>query len=138
MGLLSTPPRPSGSDKNNNAATATATVPATPGQASSLSGTSGTSVLTASSTASVKRDIPAVANIPLQLVSDCQSRNVTVEMTSRDVFRGRLAHFDTGSMNLELAEVTCTKRDRSIVQMETVYLRWVKSNATCTVGLRPI
>ena len=69
-------------------------------------------------------DARGAVNVPMQLVSDCQGRVVTVELTSREVYRGRLAHFDKDSMNVGLQEVTVTKeRDHSCARLQSVYLR---------------
>lgn len=69
------------------------------------------------------REAPAVVNVPLQIIEDCTGRPLVVEMISKEVYRGRLVHFDKGSMNLELSEVTVTGRDGMTAGLDGVYLR---------------
>ncbi len=105
----------------------------------STTATSGASILSSASSgasaASAATEVPAVANVPLQVAGDCEGRVVTAETTAREVYRGRLAHFDRGSMNMELEDVVLTKRDLSCVRLQSVYLRGDKARSSAALHL---
>ena len=113
MSLLSTPaapgslllgrPEPSASPAESKTST------------NSLSSTVQSTVATA--------ELPAVATVPMQIIHDCIGHILSLELVSREIYRGRLVTFDRETMNLEMGEVTLTRRDGEVKRMETVYLR---------------
>ena len=86
-------------------------------------GSSNHSSVGTTNTATILDDLPAVATVPMQLIYDCKDHVVSLELVSREVYRGRLVHYDRETMNLELCEVTLSRRDGEVKRMESVFLR---------------
>ena len=60
--------------------------------------------------------------IPIKLLSEAETHNVTVELKGGEVYRGTLESTEP-SMNCTLSNVTHTARDGKITKMEQVFLR---------------
>lgn len=61
-------------------------------------------------------------SIPVRLLLDAWEHNVTVELKSGEIYRGRLLSSES-NMNCQLAGVTHTARDGKITKMDQVFLR---------------
>ncbi|RPA81036.1 Sm-like ribonucleo protein [Ascobolus immersus RN42] len=60
--------------------------------------------------------------IPITLLNDAQGHICTLELTSGQVFRGKLIEVED-NMNVQLKDVTCTARDGRVSHLEQVYIR---------------
>lgn len=60
--------------------------------------------------------------VPIKLLHEAQGMIVTAELKTGQLYRGKLINVED-TLNIQLAEVTCTARDGQISTMENVMLR---------------
>lgn len=60
--------------------------------------------------------------IPIKLLHESQGLTITVELTTGQIYRGRLLTIED-SMNMQLREVTVTARDGQLSQMPQCFIR---------------
>ncbi|KAG9396288.1 small nuclear ribonucleoprotein Sm D3 [Carpediemonas membranifera] len=60
--------------------------------------------------------------IPLKVLYECQGHNVTVELTTNELYRGRVTNVED-SMNVSLADVTCVAKDGQTSYKERIFIR---------------
>ena len=61
-------------------------------------------------------------SIPLKLLAEAETHNVTIELKGGEVYRGTLDRCEE-SMNCQLTDVTHTARDGRVTKMSAVYIR---------------
>jgi small nuclear ribonucleoprotein D3 len=61
-------------------------------------------------------------SIPLKLLAEAETHNVTIELKGGEVYRGTLESSED-SMNCQLSNVTHTARDGRVTKMSAVYIR---------------
>lgn len=61
-------------------------------------------------------------NVPIQLLIEAQQHVVTVELTSGELYRGRLLASED-NMNVKMSDVVVTARDGKVTHMDLVYVR---------------
>ncbi|EPS44554.1 hypothetical protein H072_1471 [Dactylellina haptotyla CBS 200.50] len=60
--------------------------------------------------------------IPLKLLGESQGHVVTLELTSGQVYRGKLLEAED-NMNVQLKDITVTARDGRVSHLDQVYIR---------------
>ena len=61
-------------------------------------------------------------SIPLKLLAEAETHNVTIEFKGGEVYRGTLERSED-NMNCQLTDVTHTARDGRVSKMSAVYIR---------------
>ncbi|KAL8741128.1 MAG: hypothetical protein Q9190_006236 [Brigantiaea leucoxantha] len=60
--------------------------------------------------------------IPIKLLNEAQNHVVTLELTSGQVYRGKLIEAED-NMNVQLKDITVTARDGRVSHLDQVYIR---------------
>ncbi|RPB00032.1 Sm-like ribonucleo protein, partial [Choiromyces venosus 120613-1] len=60
--------------------------------------------------------------IPIKLLNEAQGHVCTLELTSGQIFRGRLFEAED-NMNVQLRDITVTARDGRVSHLDQVYIR---------------
>ncbi|KAI4163448.1 MAG: hypothetical protein LQ342_002955, partial [Letrouitia transgressa] len=60
--------------------------------------------------------------IPIKLLNEAQNHVVSLELTSGQVFRGKLIEAED-NMNVQLKDITVTARDGRVSHLDQVYIR---------------
>ncbi|EKD20455.1 LSM domain-containing protein [Drepanopeziza brunnea f. sp. 'multigermtubi' MB_m1] len=60
--------------------------------------------------------------IPIKLLNEAQGHVVTLEITSGQVYRGKLLEAED-NMNVQLKDITVTARDGRVSHLDQVYIR---------------
>ncbi|KAL9603078.1 MAG: hypothetical protein Q9219_001442 [cf. Caloplaca sp. 3 TL-2023] len=60
--------------------------------------------------------------IPIKLLNEAQNHVVTLEITSGQVYRGKLIEAED-NMNVQLKDITVTARDGRVSHLDQVYIR---------------
>ncbi|SCV05349.1 LANO_0H05534g1_1 [Lachancea nothofagi CBS 11611] len=60
--------------------------------------------------------------IPIKLLTESQGHVVSVELTTGEVYRGKLVDSEE-NMNVQLRDVTATARDGSVTRMDHIFVR---------------
>merc|ERR1712000_678719 len=60
--------------------------------------------------------------IPIKLLNEAQGHVVTLELTSGQVYRGKLLEAED-NMNVQLKDITATARDGRVSHLDQVYIR---------------
>ncbi|KAI9666828.1 MAG: small nuclear ribonucleoprotein Sm D3 [Trizodia sp. TS-e1964] len=60
--------------------------------------------------------------IPIKLLNEAQGHVITLELTSGQVYRGRLLEAED-NMNVQLKDITVTARDGRVSHLDQVYIR---------------
>ncbi|CAD6594012.1 MAG: small nuclear ribonucleoprotein Sm D3 [Alectoria sarmentosa] len=60
--------------------------------------------------------------IPIKLLNEAQNHVITLEITSGQVYRGKLIEAED-NMNVQLKDITVTARDGRVSHLDQVYIR---------------
>ncbi|KAF1921324.1 Sm-like ribonucleoprotein [Ophiobolus disseminans] len=60
--------------------------------------------------------------IPIKLLNEAAGHIITIEITSGEVYRGKLLEAED-NMNVQLKDITVTARDGRVSHLEQVYIR---------------
>ncbi|CAF9926062.1 MAG: hypothetical protein GOMPHAMPRED_004048 [Gomphillus americanus] len=60
--------------------------------------------------------------IPIKLLNEAQGHVITIEITSGQVYRGKLLEAED-NMNVQLRDITVTARDGRVSHLDQVYIR---------------
>ncbi|KAI4132643.1 MAG: hypothetical protein LQ338_000583 [Usnochroma carphineum] len=68
------------------------------------------------------RKMTSTIGIPIKLLNEAQNHVVTLEITSGQVYRGKLIEAED-NMNVQLKDITVTARDGRVSHLDQVYIR---------------
>ncbi|KAI1620086.1 hypothetical protein EDD37DRAFT_641821 [Exophiala viscosa] len=66
--------------------------------------------------------LTSTIGIPIKLLNEAQGHVVTIELTSGQVYRGKLLEAED-NMNVQLKDITATARDGRVSHLDQVYIR---------------
>ncbi|KAI1931753.1 small nuclear ribonucleoprotein Sm D3 [Ophidiomyces ophidiicola] len=66
--------------------------------------------------------LTSTIGIPIKLLNEAQGHVVTLEITSGQVYRGKLLEAED-NMNVQLKDITVTARDGRVSHLDQVYIR---------------
>ncbi|OAP62819.1 small nuclear ribonucleoprotein Sm D3 [Fonsecaea erecta] len=66
--------------------------------------------------------LTSTIGIPIKLLNEAQGHVVTLELTSGQVYRGKLLEAED-NMNVQLKDITATARDGRVSHLDQVYIR---------------
>ncbi|KZZ93902.1 Like-Sm ribonucleoprotein (LSM)-related domain protein [Ascosphaera apis ARSEF 7405] len=66
--------------------------------------------------------LTSTIGIPIKLLNEAQGHVVTLEITSGEVYRGKLLEAED-NMNVQLKDITVTARDGRVSHLDQVYIR---------------
>ncbi|KAL8661177.1 MAG: hypothetical protein Q9202_005834 [Teloschistes flavicans] len=71
---------------------------------------------------SAEGKMTSTIGIPIKLLNEAQNHVVTLEITSGQVYRGKLIEAED-NMNVQLRDITVTARDGRVSHLDQVYIR---------------